>query len=53
MNQLTLIDVKYSNRKKKTKREEFLDTMDEIILWDYWGEMIGSHYFSNKLAANR
>ena len=27
MNQLTLSDIEYSNRKKKTKREEFLDAM--------------------------
>ena len=25
MNQLTMADIEYSNRKKKTKREEFLD----------------------------
>ena len=31
MNQLTFSDVKYSNRRKKTKREEFLDAMEEII----------------------
>ena len=27
MNQLTLTDIEYSNRKKKTKLEEFLDSM--------------------------
>lgn len=31
MSQITLTDLEYSNRKKKTKREEFLDSMDEII----------------------
>ena len=31
MNQLTFSDMEYSNRKKKTKREEFLDAMEEII----------------------
>ena len=35
MNQMTLTDMEYSNRKKKTKREEFLDAMDEIIPWPY------------------
>jgi IS5 family transposase len=30
MNQMTLTDMEYSNRKKKTKREEFFDAMDEI-----------------------
>ena len=33
MNQMTLTDMEYSNRKKKTKREEFLDAMDEISGW--------------------
>ncbi len=31
MNQLIFSDKEYSNRKKKTRREEFLDVMDEII----------------------
>jgi IS5 family transposase len=35
MNQITLADMEYSNRKKKTKREEFLDAMEEIIPWAY------------------
>ena len=34
--------------KKKTKREEFLDAMDEIIPWSYWVEMIRPYYFNNK-----
>ena len=38
MNQMTLTDMEYSNRKKKTKREEFLDAMDEIIPWSHWVE---------------
>lgn len=46
-NQYTLTDMEYSNRKKKTKREEFLDAMDEIIPWSYWVEMIRPHYFNN------
>ena len=33
MNQMTLTDMEYSNRKKKTKREEFFDAMDEISGW--------------------
>lgn len=38
----------YTNRKKKTKREEFLDAMEEIIPWSYWVEMIRPYYFANK-----
>ena len=48
MNQLTFADMGYSNRKKKTKREGFLDAMEEIILWSYWVEMIHPFYFDNK-----
>ena len=48
MNQITLTDMEYYNRKKKTKREEFLDAMEKIILWSYWVDMIRPYYFSNK-----
>ena len=34
MEQNTFTDIEYSFRKKKTKREEFLEIMDEIIPWD-------------------
>ena len=40
--------MEYSNRKKKAKREEFLDAMEEIIPWSYWVEMIRPFYFANK-----
>lgn len=33
MEQETFTDIEYSCRKKITKREDFLDTMDEIIPW--------------------
>lgn len=33
MKQGTFTDMEYSLRKKKTRREEFLETMDEIIPW--------------------
>lgn len=48
MSQIALTDLESSNRKKKTKREEFLDSMDEIIPWSYWVDMIRPYYFSNK-----
>ena len=38
--QITLTDVEYGNRKKTTKREEFLNKMEEIIPWKAWVEMI-------------
>ena len=36
--------MEYSCRKKKTKREEFLEIMDEIIPWDEWVALIVPHY---------
>ena len=48
MKQQTFSDIEYSNRRKKTKREEFLDSMDEIIPWDHWIELISEYYPSGK-----
>ena len=48
MKQMTFTDMEYSNRRKTTKREEFLDAMDEIIPWSYWVELIRPYYFNNK-----
>lgn len=33
MSQMTFSDYEYSLRKRKTKREEYLEIMDEIIPW--------------------
>lgn len=32
--QITFSDIEYRNRKRITKREEFLDIMEEIIPWE-------------------
>jgi hypothetical protein len=39
MKQQTFTDIEYSNRRKKTKRDEFLGIMNEIILniLENWG----------------
>ena len=34
MSQMTFSDYEHSLRKRKTKREEFLDIMNEIIPWE-------------------
>ena len=34
MKQETFSDIEYGSQKHKTKCEEFLENMDEIILWD-------------------
>lgn len=42
--QQTFSDIEYSNRKRTTKREEFLKIMDEIIPWEEWVEYIRPYY---------
>ncbi len=48
MKQNTFTDMEYSCRKKKTKWEEFLEIMDEIIPWDEWIAIIAPYYPSGK-----
>ena len=48
MKQQTFSDIEYSNRRKKTKREEFLESMDQIIPWEQWIDLIKMHYPSGK-----
>ena len=48
MKQQTFTDIEYSNRRRRTRREEFLETMDEIIPWDHWISLIRPHYPSGK-----
>ena len=48
MKQQTFTDIEYSNRRRKTKREEFLEAMDEIIPWDHWVGLIRPYYPSGK-----
>ena len=44
MKQQSFSDIEYSMRKKTTKREEFLNIMEEIIPWDEWVEYIRPYY---------
>lgn len=48
MKQQTFSDIEYANRKKVTKREAFLNAMDEIIPWSHWISLIVPHYPSGK-----
>lgn len=48
MKQETFTDIEYSFRKKKTKREEFLEIMDEIIPWNEWVSVIEPYYPKGK-----
>jgi IS5 family transposase len=46
--QVSFTDIEYGCRKHITKREEFLDIMDEIIPWDEWVGLILPHYFKGE-----
>lgn len=48
MKQGTFTDIEYSGRKKKTRREEFLEIMDEMIPWDEWVGVIEPYYPKGK-----
>ena len=48
MKQQTFSDIEYSNRRKKTRREEFLESMDEMIPWEHWVDIIRPYYPSGK-----
>ena len=48
MKQQTFSDIEYSGRKRKTRREEFLEIMDDIIPWDEWVSIIVPYYPSGK-----
>ena len=48
MNQLSFSDIEYSNRRRKTKREEFLDSMNKIIPWSHWIGINQPYYYNNK-----
>lgn len=44
MKQLSITDVEYGQRKRITKREEFLAAMDISIPWDNWVALIEPYY---------
>ncbi len=48
MKQESFSDMEYAYREKKTKREEFLEIMDEIIPWEEWVPLVVPHSPSGK-----
>ena len=48
MNQISLADCEYSNRRRKTKRDNFLETMNQVIPWAEWVSLILPYYPSGK-----
>ena len=47
MGQISFTEAEYSKRRRRTKREEFLDLMDGIIPWKEWVEIIRPYYYQN------
>jgi len=48
MNQTSFTDMEYSNRKRRTKRDEFLEIMDHVIVWEEWTALVLPYYPSGK-----
>ena len=46
--QQSFSDIEYSNRKRRTKRDEFLETMDEVIAWEEWTAVVAPYYPNGK-----
>ncbi len=42
--QTSFTDYKYDNRSRRTRREQFLASMDEMIPWQDWLDMIEPYY---------
>jgi IS5 family transposase len=40
-------DIEHEGARRKTRRSELLDIMEEIIVWDEWTEMMRPHYYSD------
>jgi IS5 family transposase len=43
--QASFTDVEYGNRRRVSRREEFLQAMDATIPWDRWTALIEPHYY--------
>lgn len=48
MKQQSFTDMEYGGRRRVSKREDFLDIMEEIIPWDEWVSLVEPHYYCGK-----
>jgi IS5 family transposase len=46
--QPSFTDVEYGNRRRTSRREQFLDTMDATIPWQVWVGLIEPHYYTDR-----
>ena len=49
--QPSFTDVEYSNRRRVSRREKFLDTMDATIPWGRWVGVIEPFYYRDRTGA--
>ena len=46
--QPSFTDVEYGNRRRVSRRERFLETMDATIPWATWASLVEPHYYSSE-----
>jgi IS5 family transposase len=44
MQQQTFGDIEYNNKKRKTRREMFLEQMETVVPWEQWVILIELYY---------
>jgi len=48
MSQLSFAEAEYAHKRRKTRRERFLEEMDALIPWKKLGSRVRRHYHKNK-----
>ena len=48
MKQQSFTEIEYENRKRRTKRDEFLERMDRLIPWKEWRALVEPYYPSGR-----
>ncbi|MDQ3152749.1 MAG: IS5 family transposase [Actinomycetota bacterium] len=48
MEQPSFTDIEYGNRRRVSRREKFLDTMDQTVPWQAWVAVIEPHYYQDR-----
>ena len=46
--QQSFTDLEYGNRRRVSRRETFLESMDEVIPWELWVGLIKPFYYADK-----
>ena len=46
MKQQSFTEIEYENRKRRTKRDEFLERMERLIPWKEWCAIMGADLFA-------